>query len=130
MNLTVSSLKAVNYTTQYLLTVNSQFGPTTGSGWHDANSTVKVTVPTHVNASGLSAMMDGEYVLAQLVTDDGRAVSGSLVMDRPGTVTAVYVLTYPIRTYVELGALMIVIALSIVGIERRLREPAANTTSS
>lgn len=130
VNLTVSSLKAVNYTTQYLLTVNSQFGPTTGSGWHDANSTVKVTVPTRVNASGLSAMMDGEYVLAQLVTDDGRAVSGSLVMDRPGTVTAVYVLTYPIRTYVELGALMIVIALSIVGIERRLREPAANTTSS
>lgn len=130
LNLTVSTIRIMNYTTQYFLTVSSQFGPMAGSGWYNANGTATVSVPSHVGASGLLSMIGGEYVLARLLTDDGNAASGLVVMDRPRTVTAVYVLVFPFPTYLELGGLLIVIALLIIRIDGRRRKPTSNPTSS
>ena len=60
---TMNASKTVTavYKTQYLLTVKSQFGSTTGSGWYDANSntTVALNPTTYDLASGVRATFTG-----------------------------------------------------------------------
>ncbi len=47
---TPNPLIIINYNPQYLLTVNSRFGPTSGSGWYAANSNATVAAPEIVPA--------------------------------------------------------------------------------
>lgn len=129
-NFSTSSIRLIRYAAQYLLTIDSRVGPTTGSGWYYANSTATITVPARTNASGLVGTIGGEYSLVRLVTDNGRVVSGSIVMDKPRTVTAVYVLTFPLRTYVGLGVLTVIATFAAIRVERRLRNSAPSPTSS
>ena len=114
-----SCIKLIKYTPQYLLTINSQFEPTTGSGWYYANSTATITVPTHANASGLFGMVGGGYSLIWLTADNERVVSNQIVMDRPRRITAIYAPTFPPQTYFALGALTIIVALTVVILRKR-----------
>lgn len=90
-----NSLALLNYTTQYLLTLSSQFGPTTGSGWYDANSTATIIAPKRVEATGWLRYLGAEYVFVQWRSDRGETFDGSVLMDQPRELVAVYVLTYP-----------------------------------
>ncbi len=110
---TANSLRTVTYKTQYLLTVNSEFGPTTGTGWYDANATARISAPGHVTVPGLLAFTGVEYVLSHWTTDDGGTTHDLVKMDRPNSVTAVYVLTFTVRSYV---LLLLVASISVVAI--------------
>jgi subtilisin family serine protease len=114
-----NSLKVLNYTAQYLLTVNSQYGPTTGSGWYDANSTAILGAPVTIPVPGFFGHLGAEYVLSYWVTNSGAKVSGSLVMYGPGSVTAEYRLTIPDETFLEILAVCIAIVLSAIVFARK-----------
>jgi minor extracellular serine protease Vpr len=114
-----SSLIMLNYSIQYLLTVNSRYGPTVGEGWYNANATAKIGAPEHVFASGLLGYLGAEYDLAYWVGDDGGIVSNSVVMNEPRNVTAVYVLTFPVETFVVSMAILVVILVSAVLVARK-----------
>lgn len=105
-----NSLKMLNYTVQYLLVVNSRFGPTLGGGWYNANATVKVSAPDRVPAGGALGYLGVDYTLAYWVGEDGRVVTNPVVMNAPSNVTAAYVLIFPVGTFVVaivvLGAIL------------------------
>lgn len=88
----------LNYTVQYLLTVNSPYEPITGAGWYNSNASAPVSAPDHVRASGLLGYIGAENVIAYWVTDDGKTFTNSVVMSSPETVEPIYVLTFPLET--------------------------------
>jgi subtilisin family serine protease len=109
----VSRLYSVNYTTQYLLTVNSPFGNTSGSGWYDVDSRATVNAPETAPASGITGYLGAEYVLAYWITSNGALTSNEVLMDGPKSVTAVYTLTLPPRIFLEalIGTIIVVLAV-------------------
>ena len=109
----------VNYTSQYLLTVNSDFGPTSGGGWYDANSNASISAPATVPAPGILALLGAQYVLSDWVTDNGTTVSNSVLMDGPKTVTAIYTLTIPETTFFVVLIAAIAIELGAITFARR-----------
>jgi subtilisin family serine protease len=114
-----NSLKMLNYTTQYLLTVTSQHGTTTGQGWYNANTTVRISAPARIAAPGVLGYIGAEYVLAYWVTADGSVISDHVVMNAPRTITAVYLPTLPVQI---LGMVILIAAtavLSVVLLARR-----------
>jgi hypothetical protein len=114
-----SSLKMLNYSIQYLLTVNSRYGHTLGEGWYNANATAKIGAPEHVFAGGLLGYLGAEYDLGYLVGDDGGIVSNSVVMNEPKNVTAVYILTFPLETFVVAMVILVAILVSVVLVARK-----------
>lgn len=112
-------LIVLNYTTQYLLTVNSRFGPTTGSGWYDANSNATVAAPESMPAPGIAGYLGAQYVLTYWVTSSGATLSNPVLMDGPKSVKAVYTLTLPERTFLEALVASIVVVLSAVLFARK-----------
>jgi subtilisin family serine protease len=106
----VSENLLVSYTVEYLLDVNSPFGPTSGAGWYDVNATVEVSAPDHVPIGGSLGFLGVSYVLAYWVGPDGRVLSNQVIMNSPRNVTAVYVLKFPIETFfvglIVLGAVL------------------------
>lgn len=114
-----NSLKMLNYTVQYLLVVNSRFGPTLGGGWYNANATVKVGAPESVPAGGALGYLGVAYTLANWVGEDGRVVTNPVVMNAPGNVTAVYALNFPIETFVVGIVVLVAILVSFVIIARK-----------
>jgi subtilase family serine protease len=119
LSLNNSSLRILKYSTQYELSVNSQLGVVAGPGWYDENATAMINVPNHGAATGWLGMIGGELVFTGLVTDDGSSVSGSILMNNPRTVTAVYALTFPLQTYAEFTALLLVIMWTAIYLIRR-----------
>jgi subtilisin family serine protease len=116
----VSDNSLVSYTVEYLLDVNSQFGPTSGGGWYNVNSTVKVSAPDRVPVGGSLDFLGVAYVLAYWIGPDGRAVSSQVVMNSPRNVTAVYVLRFPIETFV-VGLVVVAAVLVLLVIVARKR---------
>ncbi len=114
-----NSLRTLNYSVQYLLNVNSRYGPTSGGGWYDANTTTRVSAPEHVPAFGLLGYLGVEYTLAYWVKDNGEATSNSVVMDTPRTVTAVYVLTLPPEKFAIILLVFVAILVSVAAIARK-----------
>ena len=94
-----------NYTTQYLLTVNSPegLGNPKGGGYYDAGSTAKfsVTSPVGYLIQQVFVQWQGDYT--------GTSPQGSITMDRPHVVNAVWS-----TSYLPLIAVTIV-AVAIVG---------------
>jgi subtilisin family serine protease len=109
-----TSLKQLNYTVQYLLTVNSKYGPTTGSGWYDQNATARFDAPKSTMAPGLLGYLGVEYTLAFWATEDGKIVSNPVIMDSPKTVTAVYLTTYSIQTIITAISAAVVVLLVVL----------------
>jgi len=114
-----NSLKMLNYTVQYLLVVNSRFGPTLGGGWYNANATVKVGAPDSVPAGGALGYLGVAYTLAYWVGEDGRVVTNPVVMNAPRNVTAVYALNFPVETFVVAIVVLVAILVSFVIIARK-----------
>lgn len=114
-----NSLKIVNYTVQYLLAVSSQFGPTSGGGWYNANATVEVSAPNRVPVGGLLGFLGVEYALAYWVGPDGRVVSNPIVMNAPTNVTAVYVLSFTVETFAVGLVVLVAVLVSLVILARK-----------
>jgi hypothetical protein len=131
LTVTSSSLKVLSYTVQYLLMVNSRYGATAGSGWYNANATVKVDAPRRVNAPGVLGYIGAEYVLVYWVTEEGKIVSDSVRMDQPKSLTAVYVLTYPVQTAAVAAIMTVLVVMSVIVLaKRRKARVGLSATSS
>ena len=115
---TPNPLIIVNYTPQYLLTVDSPFGLTSGGGWYDANSNATVAAPEIVLAPGLLGYFGVQYVLTYWATPDGTR-SNLILMDGPKSVTAVYTPTISEQIFLEIIAGATVVVLSAVVSARR-----------
>jgi len=99
---TKDPLVAVNYTTQYLLTVSSPYGPTTGAGWYNANTNATLNAPETIPAPGVFGDVGVEYVLTYWITNNGAMSSNTILMNGPKSVTAIYTITVPGLTLAEL----------------------------
>jgi subtilisin family serine protease len=109
----------LNYTPQYLLTVNSPVEPTNGTGWYNANSNATLTTPETAPAPGIPGYLGAEYVLAYWVTSDGIPVSTPVTVDGPMTVTAVYTLATPVQTLLEILIASSVVVVSAIIFARK-----------
>ena len=91
------------YTTQYQLTVDSPYGNPQGSGFYDAGSIAQfsVTTPSGFPIQQIFVNWQGDYT--------GTSAQGSITMDKPHTVQAVWS-----TSYLPLIAI-IVVAGAIVG---------------
>ena len=116
---TPNSLTIINYIPQYLLTVNSPFGPTSGGGWYDANSNATVAAPELVPAPGLLGYLGTQYVLTYWATNAGSTRSNLVLMDGPKSVTAVYTPTISEEILLEIIAGATVVVVSAVVFARR-----------
>ena len=114
-----NSLQPLNYSVQYLLIVNSRYGPSSGGGWYNANATANIGAPEHVRANGLLGYIGMEYVLSYWEGSDGEILSDSVSMTTPTTVTAVYVPTFPLETFVAVLMSLAAILLAVVIIARK-----------
>ena len=117
-----------NYKTQYLLTVQSDYGSTQGSGWYDSGSQAAFSISTTSQPeSGLMGTLGGTVAFqgwsgATNTTNP----TGQLTMDGPKTITAVWA-TNNSQPYMILGglALVIIIVLAAVVVLMK-RKPKAN----
>jgi len=110
-----NSLLLLNYTTQYLLTLSSQFGPTTGSGWYDANSTATINAPKRLEVAGWLRYLGAEYVFLEWRSEQGEKFDDSVLMDQPRKLVAVYVLTYPFEAiWLVLASTLLVAAALLI----------------
>jgi subtilisin family serine protease len=114
-----NSLKSMNYSVEYLLTVNSPYGPVSGVGWYDADATAVAGAPSHVPATGFLGFFGIEYTLAFWVENNSQVTSSTVVMDAPKTLTAVYVPTFPLERIIIFLVILAVIVVSIVLIARK-----------
>jgi len=114
------------YKTQYKLTVNSQYGTTSGSGWYDAGSTAEFSVTSSVPETGIMGSLGVKYVF-QGWTGDSSATTpqATVLMNSPKTVTALWTKDYT-QFYTIIGAIAgIVIALIVALIVLLRRKPKA-----
>ena len=114
-----NSLTELNYTVQYRLTINSDYGPTFGSGWHEANSTVQLVAPESVAAPGTLGFLGAQYILTHWATSDGTTISDSILMDGPKSVTPVYALAFPYQKMFEIIAGSVIVVLSVIVFARK-----------
>jgi subtilisin family serine protease len=110
---------SVNYTAQYLLTVSSPFGPINGAGWYNANTNATVTTPETVPVPGVFGYVGAEYVLAYWITNNEATASNTFLMNGPTSVTAVYTISIPELTFIELMVGSIVFVLAVVTLARK-----------
>jgi subtilisin family serine protease len=116
---TSNRLVIISYTPQYLLTVNSPFGPTSGGGWYDANSNATVAAPEIVSAPGLLGYLGAQYVLTYWATSSQGTSSNLILMNGPKSVTADYTPTISEQVFLELIAVATVVVVSAVVFARR-----------
>jgi len=72
-----------DYTTQYYLTVESDYGQPEGGGWYDSRSTAAISVVTPVEETGTT-----HYFTGWSSDYSGNEASASVYMDKAKTVTA------------------------------------------
>jgi hypothetical protein len=109
----------LNYTVQYLLTVSSPFGPINGAGWYDANANATVTTPETVAVPGILGYLGAEYVLTYWVTNGRVTTANTFLMNGPKSVTAIYTISIPELTLIELIVGSIVLVLAVVTLARK-----------
>ena len=113
-------LLIANYTTQYLLTPNTPFGPTTGAGWYNENANATIGAPTFVPAPGIAGYLGEEYILAYWAVSGGGTLASNVVsMNGPTTITAVYTLTLVEPTFIEVLLTSIVAVAAVMLIARK-----------
>lgn len=114
------------YKTQYKLTVNSEYGITTGSGWYDAGSTAEFSVTATVPESGVMGSLGVKYVFKSWTGDSSETTpQATVLMNSPKTVTALWTKD-DTQFYTLVGAVAaIVIALIVILILVLRRKPKA-----
>ena len=105
-----------NYVTQYLLTLSGA-GPTaTGAGWYDANTTATFsanpyeTMTGPFGAIGIRLKFQGWYENRKLLAE----LSGTILMDKPYTLTAAWQVDYFIPATIILGITAIAITYVVM----------------
>jgi subtilisin family serine protease len=116
---TLDPVILLNYTSQYLLMVSSPFGPTTGSGWYDADTNATIAAPEVVPATGIASYIGAEYVLAYWRAANGATVSNVIMMSSPESVTAVYTLSVPEQGFFEILIGSVIVVLAVVMYARK-----------
>ena len=114
-----NSLRALNYSIDYLLTINSAYGPTSGGGWHEVNSTVTLTAPERVGVPGPLGFLGAQYTLAYWVNSNSSTIPSTVVIDGPKTVAPVYVLTFTDERLVAIIIGAVVLSLLAMAIARK-----------
>ena len=114
-----NSLRELNYTIEYLLTIDSAYGPTFGGGWHDVNSTVSLVAPEHVAVPGILGVFGAQYTLIHWANSDGTTIPNTIVMNGPKLVTPVYTLMFPDETFVVVIAGSMLLALAAMVFARK-----------
>ena len=114
------------YKVQYKLTVNSQYGTTSGSGWCDAGSTAEFSVTSSVPETGIMGSLGVKYVFKSWTGDSSATTpQATVLMNSPKTVTALWTKD-DTQFYTLVGAVAaIVIALIVILILVLRRKPKA-----
>lgn len=115
-----------NYTTQYLLTINSpgEMGSPQGGGFYNAGSMAQfsVTSPEGYLIQQVFVQWQGDYT--------GTSSSGSITMNGPKTITAVWTTSYT-NLYLAAGGLVVIIIIAIVlAMRRRGRKEGDKETNT
>jgi len=105
------------YVAQYLLVVNSQYGNPQGGGYYDAGSTAafSVTSPVGFLIQQVFDHWEGDY--------SGTSPQGSLMMNGPKTIHAVWRTDYT-QLYIVVGAAVIIVLLILLA--KRARHPGSS----
>jgi len=115
----------VVYVTQNLLTLTGPQPISTGAGWYDADATATFSVETIEQMSGLLGMLGGKlkfqgwYENGELLTD---LTTGTIFMNRPHTLTAVWQEDYSVPVVIISG-LVIILSLAYLVTHRRTTQP-------
>lgn len=102
------------YDTMFLLTVRSDFGNPTGGGYYVSGSTATFSVnsPVGIGVQQVFVEWKGDYT--------GKEPKGSITMDGPKTVTAVWTTSYT-QLYVIAGVIAVIAVVAVVLLLRRRR---------
>jgi len=102
------------YDTMFLLTVRSDFGNPTGGGYYVSGSTgtFSVNSPVGIGVQQVFVEWKGDYT--------GKEPKGSITMDGPKTVTAVWTTSYT-QLYVIVGVIAVIAVVAAVFLLRRRR---------
>jgi len=105
--------KEFSYTTQYYLTMKSEYGSPKGEGWYDAGSTATISINSPLPTKDWSGALGGKYVFDRWIGDltSPDAVS-TVTMDKPKTATATWRADYTMPTTI----LGLAIAIPIAGV--------------
>jgi hypothetical protein len=111
-NLTLTAI----YTHQFLVTISSPFGKSTGSGWYDAGSPAAISVTTSASAPGLLGQLGVRTVFEHWSGDhSGSEARSTVFVDSPKSIHAVwsydYGILFPLVVLISGG---IVTALAII----------------
>jgi hypothetical protein len=100
------------FKTQYRLQVDSLYGNPQGTGYYDSGSTAQfsVTSPEGVLVQQVFASWTGDYT--------GTSAKGSVVMDQPHTVRAMWTTSY-LELYTVVGVAAVVVIVALVLLLRR-----------
>jgi len=118
------------YKTQYKLTVNSQYGTTSGFGWYDAGSTAGFSVTSSVPESGIMGSLGVKYVFKSWTGDSSETTpEATILMDSPKTVAAAWTEDYT-QFYTIIGAIagiVVVLIIVLIAVLRRKPKPPPAT---
>jgi hypothetical protein len=120
-----------DYVTQYLLTITGTEQNVTGPGWFDSGTNASFSIYPYQTASGLLGALgakqtfQGFYENGQLITDQA---SGTIIMNTPHTLDAVWVTDYSTPAMILIGILVVVI-LGFLVARRRTKSPRRSTRS-
>jgi hypothetical protein len=113
------------YSRQYLLDVQTQFGTPVGGGWYNADSTADFSVEPQTVPAGIFGWFGVDYVFSHWTGDSSSPSSqASIIMHGPRTVTAVWTLSFT-RFY-----LLIVVLCPVFTVAFWKRRELAHTVRS
>ncbi|HUK51461.1 MAG TPA: hypothetical protein VLV18_10520 [Terriglobales bacterium] len=118
----------VDYVPQYLLTISGAQQNVTGPGWYDLGTNASFSIypyqvaPGPLGGIGVKQAFQGFYENGQLVTSQA---SGTIVMNGPRTLNAVWQLDYTTPAIIIAGAI-IVIALGWLVVKRQRTKVGSN----
>jgi hypothetical protein len=116
----------VTYVTQNLLTIAGPQAASTGSGWYNEGEKATFSVAPAEPVAGLLGNLGGKmrfqgwYENGQLLTS---STTGSISMNRPHTITAVWQADYSEPALILTGV-VIIFALAYLMVRRRTKKPA------
>lgn len=124
-----TNIEAV-YMTQNLLTITGPQLNVTGAGWYDENAIATFTVPQTQPMSGIMGALGGKlnfqgwYENGQLLT---ASITGTISMNQPHTVTAVWQTDYSVPGVILVG-IAVIVAIAYVTASRRIAKPTKRSS--
>lgn len=111
---------------QYLLTVQTEYGKAVGGGWYNADSTAEFSVEPTTVPAGIWGWIGVEYIFSHWSGDSTFTTpTSNIVMRGPQVVTAVWMLSL-ISLYLVLGVAVAILAIVFLWRRGSLRNPIPN----